>query len=111
VKIAHNPANLAKRLAKIYLCMARRVAQRYEHLPRSPPPLADIIGDNGDAAGEAVFIAKTLINPLRSVPLLLDPGFVLFKDLVDDPHKRIKLGTNRRGFPAIPWWHRVLQNL
>ena len=60
------PANLAKRLTKINLCVAWRVRQRHEHLPR-PPPLS---GHNRDPAGEAMFIAQTLIYPPRCVPLL-----------------------------------------
>ena len=37
VQLAHDPANLAKRLTKINLGVAWRVAQRHEHFP-SPAP-------------------------------------------------------------------------
>ena len=111
VQLAHNPANLAKRLTKVHLCVARCVHQRHEHLPRPPPPLAHIIGHNRDPAGEAMFIAQTLIYPPRCVPLLLEPGFVLLEYLVDDRNERVKLWTHRRVLPAVSRRHRMLQDL
>jgi hypothetical protein len=111
VQLAHHPADLTERLAEVHLRMARRVCQRHEHLPRPPLLLTDIVGDNGDAAGEAVLITQPLENPLRRVPLLPDPSLILFENLVDDRDERIQLRPRRWALSPIPRRHRMLQNL
>ena len=65
VQLAHDPANLAKRLTKINLGVAWRVRQRHEHFPSPALLLANIVGHNRDPAGEAMFITQTLIYPPR----------------------------------------------
>ncbi len=110
MQLAHDPANLAKRLIKINLGVARRVAQRHEHLPRPPLPLTHIVRDDSDAADEAMFITQTLIYPLRRMPLLLEPRLILFQYLVDERNERVKLWTGWWPIPALPRWHRMLQN-
>ncbi len=44
--------------------------QRHEHLPQTTAPFADVILDDGLAAGEAMLIAKALEYPLCRVALL-----------------------------------------
>ncbi len=110
VQLAHDPANLAKRLTKINLGVAWRVRQRHEHFPSPALLLANIVGHNRDPADEAMFITQTLIYPLRRMPLLLEPRLILFQYLVDERNELVKLWTGWWPIPAIPRWHRMLQN-
>ena len=38
-----------------------------------------------------MFISKAGVNALGRMTLLLDPGFVLFEDLIDDRDERVQL--------------------
>ena len=57
------------------------------------------------AAGKTVLVAQTLKNPSRRVTLLLMNALIVQKDLIDDPDKRVQLGTNWRPLAAVSWWH------
>ena len=46
---------------------------------------------DGQTAHVTVFVAQTLEDPLRRVPLLPRPFAILFQDLIDDPYKRVQL--------------------
>jgi hypothetical protein len=72
------------RLAEIYLCVPRLVAQGYEHLAAAQLGPRHIIADNGDATGETMLIAQTLENAGGSVSLLAVHLAVIHQDLVDD---------------------------
>jgi hypothetical protein len=50
-------------------------------------------------------------DPLRCVPLLLRPLFVLVHDTVDDTGEGIQLRTDRRPPPDITRWNRIAQHL
>ena len=111
VQLALDPANLAEGLAEIDLGVARRMRQGHEHLPGPALLLPDVVGDDGDAAAEAVLVAQALEDPLRRVPLLLRKSPVRLEDLVDDRNERVKLRPCRRLRPAVSRGHRVLQDL
>jgi hypothetical protein len=57
------------------------------------------------------FGGKALEDPLCRVPLFLQSALILIQDLIDDRHKRIKLGSRRRTLSSIPRWYRMHQNL
>jgi hypothetical protein len=71
VDLALYAADHADGFAKICLSMPWRMHQRYEHLLRPLPPTRHVILHDRDAAGEAVFVPKSLEDPLRRVLLLL----------------------------------------
>ena len=58
-----------------------------------------------------IVIPPALEDPLRGVPLLLQPAFVRFEDRVDARNERVKLGPHRRARPALSRRNRVLQHL
>jgi hypothetical protein len=95
VQLAPHSADHADGLAEIDLRVPRRVRERHEHLPRPPLLLPDVVGDDGDAAGEPVLVSQPLVDPLRRVTLLLQLAFVVFQDLVDDADERIELRSRR----------------
>lgn len=82
-------------LAKIHLCMARRVGQRYKHLLRTASRLPNIIRDDCDPAGEPVLIPETFKYSLRRVTLLFDQPFVVRQNLIDDPGETVELWARR----------------
>jgi len=111
MQLAPDAADHAERLTEIHLRVPRRVRERYENLAVPPLLLPDVVGDNGDAAGEPVLVPQPLEDPLRRVPLLLQLAFVVFQDLVDDRDEGVELRPDRRLRAPIPRRHRVLQDL
>ena len=71
MQLAPDPADLAERLAEVDLGVPGRMRQRDEDLLGPALLLPNVVGDDGDAAGEAVLVAQPLEDPLRGVPLLL----------------------------------------
>ena len=70
MRAMHDAGNDRIRLAKVRLGMTRRVRQRHEHLPQTKVPFANVILHDRLLAREAMFVTKTLEDPLRRVPLL-----------------------------------------
>ncbi len=103
------------RLAEIRLHMPRRMPrrmyQRHEHLPQTTAPFADVILDDGLAAGEAMLIAKALEYPLCRVALLTVNRAVRFQNAVNDIRERVQLRPLRRLAAPVSRRHRVPQHL
>ena len=70
MRAMHDAGNDRIRLAKVRLGMTRRVRQRHEHLPQTKVPFANVILHDRLLARAAMFVTKTLEDPLRRVPLL-----------------------------------------
>ena len=102
VQLAPDPAYLAERLAEVHLGVPGRMRQGHEHLLGPALLLPNVVGDDGDAAGEAVLVAQPLEDPLRRVPLLLRKGPVRLKDLVDDREERVELRAHRGLRSPVP---------
>ena len=102
--------NHAEGLAKSDLRMARRMRKRHEHLLATAFLLPDIVRDDGQPTGETVLVAQPFKDPLRRVTLLLMNALIVQKDLIDDPHKRIQLGANRRTLATVSRRHGELQD-
>jgi hypothetical protein len=111
VQLAPDPADLAERLAEVHLGVPGRMRQGDEHLLGPTLLLPDIVGDDRDAAGEAVLVAQPLEDPLRRVPLLLGQGPVRLQDLVDDRNERVELRARRRLRSPVSRRHRMLEDL
>ena len=111
MQLAPDPADLAERLAEVHLGVPGRMRQGHEHLLGPALLLPNVVGDDGDAAGEAVLVAQPLEDPLRRVPLLLRKGPVRLQDLVDDRDERVELRAHRGLRSPVPRRHRVLQDL
>ena len=94
---APHSADHADGLAEIDLRVPRRVRERHEHLPRPPLLLPDVVGDDGDAAGEPVLVSAAR-RPLRRVTLLLQLAFVVFQIRSMTPTNGSSFG--RGGDPA-----------
>ena len=94
MRAMHDAGNDRIRLAKVRLGMTRRVRQRHEHLPQTKVPFANVILHDGLFAREAMFVTKTLEDPLRRVPLLAVNRAILFQNAVDD----IREGGQFRAF-------------
>ena len=54
-----------------------------------------------------MFVAQTLEDPLRRVPLLPRPFAILFQDLIDDPYKRVQLRLRWQPACEDEWRDRV----
>ncbi len=102
MQLALNSADHTQSFAKIHLCMPRRMAQRNKDLFRPAFLLTHIIRNNRDPAREPMLVAQSGMNALRGMALLLDPGSVLFEDLVDDRNERVELRADRSLRPLIP---------
>jgi len=100
VDLPFHPADHRQGLAEVRLRVPGIMPQRHEHLPLPLPARQHVILHDGQPTDVAVFGAQTLEDPLRRVPLLRRPAFILFQDPVDDPHERIQLRTGWR--PAAP---------
>ncbi|MCB1470028.1 MAG: hypothetical protein KDK08_23430 [Rhizobiaceae bacterium] len=111
MQLAFNTADHPERLSKIYQGMPRRMRQRHKDLAGPALLLPHVVGDNGNPAGEAVFIPKPGMNAFGGVPLLFDNPFVVFEDLIDNRNLRIKLRADRQSSPTIPWGHGMQQDL
>src|SRR6266478_5428564 len=111
VDLALDPGDLRQRLTKIHLRMARIVPQRHVYFAMPQPPRQHIVFHNADPAGVAMLVAKPFEDPLRGMPLLLRPAFILSQDTVDDPSERVELRTCRRPAPPVPGRHRKRQHL
>jgi hypothetical protein len=99
------------RLAKIRLGMTRSMRQRHEHLPQTKAPFANVILHDGLLARKAMFVAKTLEDPLRRVPLLAVNRAVFFQNAVDDCRERRQLRALRRLAAPIARRFRMQQYL
>jgi len=99
------------RLAKVRLGMPRRVRQRHEHLPQTTAPFANVILYDRLLTREAMFVAKTLEDPLRRMPLLAVNRSVLFQNTVDDIRERGQLRALRWLASPISRWFRMPQHL
>jgi hypothetical protein len=71
VQLAPDTADLAKRLAEIHLGVPGRMRQGHEDFLGPALLLPNMVGDDREAAGEAMLVAQPLEDPLRRVPLLL----------------------------------------
>src|SRR5689334_379714 len=111
VDLALYPGDLRQCLTKVRLRMARIMPQRYEDLELPQSARQHVVLNNGDPAGIAVLVAKPFENPLRGMPLLPRPAFVLHQDTVDDPGERVELRTRRWSPPPIPRRYRERQHL
>ena len=107
----HDAGNDRIRLAKVRLGMTRRVRQRHEHLPQTKVPFANVILHDRLLAREAMFVTKTLEDPLRRVPLLAVNRAILFQNAVDDIRERRQLRALRRLASPISRRFRMQQYL
>ena len=64
----------------------RVIGWRHEHLPQTKVPFANVILHDRLLAREAMFVTKTLEDPLRRVPLLAVNRAILFQNAVDWTH-------------------------
>ena len=96
MRAMHDAGNDRIRLAKVHLGMTRRVRQRHEHLPQTKVPFANVILHDRLLAREAMFVTKTLEDPLRRVPLLAVNRAIPFQNAVDDIRERRQLRALRR---------------
>jgi hypothetical protein len=103
--LAFNPGDLRQRLAKIHLRMTRIVPKRHEHLAMLQPVHPHVVPNNGDPASVAVLVTKPFEDPLRGMPLFARPSLIRCQDRVDDPYKRVQLGTRRRPAPPVSGRH------
>ena len=106
-----DPGDDRVRLAKIRLGMTRRVRQWHEHLPQTTAPFANVILYDRLLAREAMFVAKTLEDPLRRVMLLAVNRSVLFQNTVDDIREGGQLRALRWLASPISRWLRMPQHL
>ena len=111
MRAMHNAGNDRIRLAKVRLGMTRRVRQRHEHLPQTKVPFANVILHDRLLAREAMFVTKTLEDPLRRVPLLAVNRAILFQNAVDDIRERRQLRALRRLASPISRRFRMQQYL
>src|SRR5258708_20629237 len=73
--------------------------------------MAQVIVDDGVAAGEPVLVSKPIKNPLGRVALLAVLANVVAQPLVDDLGKLVQLGPLDRRRPPIPRRYRKAQHL
>ena len=101
-QLSLDTADHAQSLAKIHLSMAGSMRKRHENLevPALLPP--NIIRHDRQTASETMLVPKPLKNSLRRMTLLLLTALIVQKNLIDDPDKRIKLGTSRRTLRRFP---------
>jgi hypothetical protein len=91
--------------------MTRWVHQRHEHLPQTTAPFANVILHDGLLTREAMFVAKTLEDPLRRMSLLAVNRSVLFQNKIDDVGEAVQLRALRRLLATIARWFRMPQHL
>ena len=87
---------------EIHLAVARRMGQRHERLPRPRPADPDVILHHRVAAGEAMFVAQPLENPLGRVTLLYRRIAIRLQDRVDHRQQRPKLRLLGRLRARVP---------
>jgi len=75
--------DIAIRVAKIRLRVARAMAQWHEHLAGAQRGPCHILAHDRVSAGKSFFVPQPLENPLRRVTLLLVDAAIVFQDLVD----------------------------
>ena len=102
---------IASASPKSRLGMTRRVRQRHGHLPQTKVPFANVILHDRLLAREAMFVTKTLEDPLRRVPLLAVNRAILFQNAVDDIRERRQLRALRRLASPISRRFRMQQYL
>ena len=103
MQLALDTADDTQSFTKIHLSVAGSMGKRHEHLLASALLPPNIIRHDRQTASETMLVPQPLKNSLRRVTLLLQTALIVQKDLVDDPGKRIQLGTNRRTFAPISW--------
>ena len=87
------------------------VRQRHQHLPQTKVPFANVILHDRLLARAAMFVTKTLEDPLRRVPLLAVNRAILFQNAVDDIRERRRLRALRRLASPISRRFRMQQYL
>ena len=83
------------------------MGQWYEHLPRLPEILSDVVLDRGVTAVEPVLVAKALEDALRRVALFSGTPEIVLEDPVDDASEGLQLGPLGRRLTAITRRDRV----
>ena len=76
------------RLAEVELGFARRMRQRHEDFGRLLLAAPDLVADDRDPAGVAVFVAEPLEDPLARMTLLRMDLLVGLQNLVNDRDER-----------------------
>ena len=94
-------------LPEVALGVARRMGQWYEHLPRLPEILSNVVLDRGVTAVEPVLVAKALEDALRRVALFSGTPEIVLEDPVDDASEGLQLGPLGRRLTAITRRDRV----
>src|SRR5271156_6822970 len=82
-----------------------------QHLPMAALMFANVILDDGVAAGEPVLVPQPIKNPLGRVTLLAVLASVIAQPLVDDLDKPVQLRPLDRRCPPIPRRYRKPQHL
>jgi len=90
------------RLAKINLRMAGTMAQRHEHLARTPHLHRHVLADDGLAAREPTLVAQPLKDPRYRMMLLAVHAAIIKQYLVDEIRMPLKLAAERP--PLAPVW-------
>ena len=111
VDLALYAPNDADGFTKVCLSMPRRMHQRYEHLLSPLPPAGHVILHDRDAACEAVFVPKSLEDPLRRMLLFLRSRLVVPENAVDHWNKCIELRLRRWLLTHVTRRHRELHHL
>src|SRR6202166_4151134 len=111
VNLALYATDDADGFTKVCLGMPWRMHQRHEHLLCPLPPAGDIVLHDCNAACEAVFVPKSLEDPLRRMLLLLRSRLVVSENAVDHWNKSIKLRLCRRLLAHVTRRHRELHHL
>src|SRR5258708_33742644 len=96
VDLALQAADDADGFAKVDLGMSRRMLQRHKHLLSPLTPAGDVILHNREAAREAVFVPKTLEDPLRRMLWFPRAPLAVAENLADHRDGRAKLPLGRR---------------
>src|SRR3984885_13850820 len=97
---------LDRRLAEVALGLTRRMRQRQKDFLARLLPCPDRVLHHGLATLVTVFIAESLEDPLRRVPLLLRRLAVAGEGLVNDRQERVQLPL--RPWLALPVTRRLL---
>lgn len=111
LQLAFGPADHAKGLAKIHLCVPPSMAQRHEDLFRAPLLLTNIVGDDCDPIREPMLVSQPVMDGLGRVALLLALALIVLENLIDDRNERVQLWANWGLAAPIPRRHCVFQSL
>jgi hypothetical protein len=100
-----------QRFTEVDLRVSRIVAQWHEHLALPLAVLVHIGPYDRDPALISMLSAQPLENPFRRVLLFRRPTLILLQNPLDDPDKRVELGSRRRPAPSITRRYRERQHL